>query len=101
MYGVINFNRIDTTPGGSSAFAPPAGFDGDYRAFLIRKMTTDNGVRQHVATVARMYRAGATPPVYLGPYAEIAAGLMQRVWTKMHASSEADKARRQALPYAL
>nr|WP_314709042.1 hypothetical protein [uncultured Comamonas sp.] len=101
MYGVINFNKIDTTPGSSSAFAPPTGFDGDYRAFLIRRMNTDKGVHQHVATVARMYRAGSTPPVYLGPYADIAAGLMQRVWTKMHASSEADKARRQALPDAL
>lgn len=101
MYGVINFNKIDTTPGSSSAFAPPTGFDGDYRAFLIRRMNTDKGVHQHVATVARMYRAGSTPPVYLGPYADIAAGLMQRVWTKMHASSEADKARRQASPDAL
>lgn len=96
MYGVINFNKIDTTPGGKSAFAPPPEFDGDYRAYLIHRMKTDMGVHQHVATVARMYRVGATPPAYLGPYADIASELMQKVWARMHASAVADRAKRQS-----
>jgi hypothetical protein len=34
MYGVIDFSRIDTMPGGFGPFAPPAGWQGDYRQFL-------------------------------------------------------------------
>ena len=34
MYGVIDFSLIDTMPGGQGAFAPPAGWQGDYRQFL-------------------------------------------------------------------
>ena len=33
MYGVIDFSLIDTMPGGQGAFAPPAGWQGDYRQF--------------------------------------------------------------------
>ena len=101
MYGVINFNKIDTTPGGKSAFAPPPEFGGNYRAYLIHRMNTDMGVHQHVAMVARKYRVGATPPEYLGPYADIASELMQQVWAKMYASAVADRAKRQSMDDSL
>lgn len=96
MYGVINFSRIDTTPGLASAFSPPAGFAGDYRAYLVQRMKADKGVHQHVATAARMHRQGSTPPTYVGPYADIARELMQTVLAKMHASACAEKAKREA-----
>ena len=31
MYGVIDFRRIDTLPGSCGPFAPPEGWQGDYR----------------------------------------------------------------------
>ena len=33
MYGVIDFSLIDTMPGGFGPFAPPAGWQGDYRQY--------------------------------------------------------------------
>lgn len=56
MYGIIDFCRIDTTPGAASAFAPPEGFSGDYREFMRERCLQDAGVRQHVAVLARMLR---------------------------------------------
>jgi hypothetical protein len=48
MYGVIDFSRIDTRPGGFGPFAPPVGWQGDYRQYLQttfrwrhRRATTD------------------------------------------------------------
>jgi len=97
MYGVINFREIDTTPGGKSAFSPPADFAGNYKAYLIERMRTDRGVYQHVATVARMFRPGATPPNFHGPYAVIASELIQKIWGRMVASAKAEKAKRKSM----
>lgn len=54
MYGVIDFTVIDTDPGAASAFAPPAGFTGDYAQYMHERRQHDFGVRQHVAVVGRM-----------------------------------------------
>ena len=43
MYGVIDFSLIDTMPGGTGAFAPPAGWQGDYRQFLLARFKGDCG----------------------------------------------------------
>mgnify|MGYP001493696016 CR=1 FL=1 len=61
MYGIIDFTRIDTEPGAASAFAPPAGWDGDgvaYRQLMRQRWKADPGVRQHVAIVGRMLARG-------------------------------------------
>jgi len=47
------FSLIDTMPGGQGAFAPPAGWRGDYRQFLRTRFESDCGARQHIAVVGR------------------------------------------------
>lgn len=69
MYGIITFVRIDTTPGGRSAFAPPPGFEGDYRAFIRTRYRTDPGVQQHVLIVGKRLLDGE-PTEFVGPYAK-------------------------------
>ncbi|OGT90112.1 MAG: hypothetical protein A2286_00340 [Gammaproteobacteria bacterium RIFOXYA12_FULL_61_12] len=80
MYGVIDFSKVDTTPGARSAFAPPEGFEGSYRTFMRKRWKTDRGVRQHVGMVAG-YLKKKFPTEFLGPYAkearEIAVALNQ------------------------
>jgi hypothetical protein len=79
MYGRVNFMQIDTEPGAGTAFAPPVGFDGDYKTFLIERSTGDPGARQHIACVAaRMRREGSTPPEFTGKYARHAQWMMER-----------------------
>lgn len=74
MYGVIDFTKIDTTPGAPSAFAPPEGFTGDYRRFMRKRWDKDPGVRQHVAVVASRV-AKKWPTEFLGPYASEAKAI--------------------------
>lgn len=69
MYGIVNLTRIDTTPGAGGAFAPQAGFDGDYRDFMRRRWVADPGARQHIAVVGRLL-AGGQGVGFIGPYAE-------------------------------
>ena len=80
MYGVIDFSKIDTTPGAPSAFAPPAGFEGNYRSLMRGRWKKDPGVRQHIGMVAG-YLKRKFPTEFLGPYAkdarEIAVALNQ------------------------
>lgn len=83
MYGSVNFNTIQTDPGAHSAFAPPAGFDGDYAKYMVEKMKCDPGVRQHVACVARRFSQGKTPSKFEGRYATLAELLAMKVHRKM------------------
>lgn len=70
VYGRIDFSRIDTTPGGNSAFAPPEGFAGDYRKFMRDCWKKDRGVRQHVAVVAGWIDSGRVEITFSGPFAD-------------------------------
>lgn len=81
-YGVINFNRVDTTLGTNGAFAPPHGFSGDYRKFMVKQLADDPGVRQHVALVARRLNA-PEPPEFVGPFAGPAAHLARGVLRRL------------------
>ena len=52
MYGVIDFSLIDTMPGGQGAFAPPAGWQGDYRqldrkSVVVGKILNKGGGRMN------------------------------------------------------
>lgn len=85
MYGRINLNTIDTQPGCPNAFAPPKGFADDYKRFMIARVRSDPGVRQHVAYVAMKFRAGHTPPVFQGPFAAEAQTFAESVFKKLMA----------------
>lgn len=71
MYGVIDFSRIDTLPGSLGPFAPPAGWQGDYRQYLQTRFDEDIGVRQQIAVVGRVLvnQAGGTATRFVGPHA--------------------------------
>jgi len=83
MYGTVNFNIIDTTPGAPNAFAPPEDFSGDYVQFMIERMKIDPGVRQHVACVARRLSPGKDRSVFQGRYATLAELLVEKSYRKM------------------
>lgn len=93
MYGIIDFSRIDTKPGAPSAFAPPAGWNGDgleqecislterivYRQLMRQRWKTDPGVRQHVAVDGRMLVRGEQV-VFCGRFADEARRIAEAVW---------------------
>ena len=83
MYGVIDFSFIDTMPGGSGAFAPPSGWQGDYGQFLKARFASDCGARQHIAVVGRrlFIKIDGKPSEFLGPYAVEAKEFALSVWT--------------------
>ena len=93
LYGLINLHEIYTNPGARSAFAPPLGFEGDYRDFLVQRMKVDIGVHQHVGMVARKINQGIAVE-FFGEYAEVARRITERVSAKLLAASQAEKARR-------
>jgi hypothetical protein len=78
MYGIIDFTRIDTEPGTASAFAPPVGFDGDYREYMRDRWKQNPGVRQHVAVVGRMLAREAAV-TFCGPFADEAREIAEAV----------------------
>lgn len=79
MYGIIDFGVIDTEPGAASAFAPPAGFEGDYREYMRDRWSHDIGVRQHIAVVGRMLVREETV-TFSGPFADAARSIAEAVW---------------------
>lgn len=79
MYGIIDFTRIDTEPGAASAFAPPMGFDGDYREYMRDRWKHDPGVRQHVAVVGRLLVLGEQVE-FRGRFADEARRIAEAVW---------------------
>lgn len=81
MYGIVNFNVIDTTPGADNAFSPPSDFkDGDYRRLMIERLSSDLGVKQHVFIVARKLALPLDQqPIFLGEYAQLARNLCEVV----------------------
>ncbi len=83
MYGVIDFSLIDTMPGGQGAFAPPAGWQGDYRQFLRTRFDSDCGARQHIAVVGRrlFIKIEGKPSEFLGPHAVEAKEFALSVWS--------------------
>lgn len=76
MYGIIDFNKIETEPGASSAFAPPEGFCGDYIDFMRKRWKQDPGVRQHVVVVGRVIARGG-PVKFCGPFAQEAERIVR------------------------
>jgi hypothetical protein len=83
MYGVIDFSLIDTMPGGTGAFAPPAGWQGDYRQFLLARFKGDCGARQHIAVVGRrlFIKIEGKPSEFIGPHAVEAKEFALSVWS--------------------
>jgi hypothetical protein len=83
MYGVIDFSLIDTMPGGTGAFAPPSGWQGDYRQFLLARFKGDCGARQHIAVVGRrlFIKIEGKPSKFLGPHAVEAREFALSVWS--------------------
>ena len=71
MYGVIDFSRITTRPGGVGPFAPPVGWQGDYRQYLQTRFDGDIGVRQQILVVGRILvrQPDGTRARFLGPHA--------------------------------
>lgn len=82
MYGVIDFSRSDTLPGGCGPFAPPAGWQGDYRQCLQARFDDDIGVRQQITVVSRILvcPAGRSATRFLGPHAVAAREFARSVW---------------------
>lgn len=81
MYGVIDFSRIDTTPGAQSAFAPPAGWQGngwDYEELMRLRFRHDAGARQHLL-IAAMDRRSGMQVAFVGPYAEQARSITEKL----------------------
>jgi len=78
MYGRISFRKIDTTPGARSAFAPPGGWKGDYRAWMRQRWKEDLGVRQHVFIAGRLLALGLRIN-FSGPYANEARQIAEAV----------------------
>jgi hypothetical protein len=79
MYGIIDFSRINTEPGATSAFAPHLGFNGDYREYMRERWKHDPGVRQHVAVVGRMLVRGEQV-VFCGRFAREAVRIAEAAW---------------------
>ncbi|MEO1767961.1 hypothetical protein [Thiobacter aerophilum] len=79
MYGIINLHCIDTDAGAPSAFAPPAGWSGDYRQYMRERWAKDPGVRQHVAVVGRMLARGDKVE-FRGCFAGEARRIAEAVW---------------------
>lgn len=82
MYGAVNFRCINTEPGAGTAFAPPAGFEGDdqaYVQYMRERWKSDPGVRQHVAVAGRRLIRG-DEVVFVGRYANEARRIAQAVW---------------------
>ena len=71
MYGLIDFSLIDTMPGGFGAFAPPAGWQGDYRQYLQARFDGNIGARQHIVVVGRIIvsKLQSKPTEFIGPHA--------------------------------
>lgn len=86
MYGVIDFSRIDTLPGSFGPFAPPAGWQGDYRQYLQARFDEDIGVRQQIAVVGRilMLPASRTATRFVGPHAVEAHEFALSVGSSIH-----------------
>jgi hypothetical protein len=83
MYGVIDFSLIDTMPGGFGPFAPPAGWQGDYRKFLKARFDGDIGARQQIAVVGRILlrKIEGKPSEFLGPNAVEAKEFALSIWS--------------------
>lgn len=79
MYGIIDFTRIDTDPGANSAFAPPKGWQGDYRQYMRDRWKYDPGVRQHVAVAGRMLARGDGVG-FCGRFADEARRIAEAAW---------------------
>ena len=86
MYGVIDFSRIDTRPGGFGPFAPPAGWQGDYRQYLQERCDGDIGVQQQIAVVGRILvrKRDDSPAQFLGPHVVEAREFALSVWSSVH-----------------
>lgn len=76
--GVLDFTRLDTTPGARSPFAPPADFAGDadaYRIYLREGYQRDPALRQRLVSAAwqrRCARRGDADPIdAVGPFAPV------------------------------
>lgn len=91
-YGVIDFSRLETQPGGRGPLAPPAGWigssDDDYVAFL-RNRYRDMGGRQHLFAAARAItpRTHADQASIIGPYRGVARNVLQSLIRSMNTPS--------------
>jgi len=81
MYGVIDFSRIDTTPGAAFALAPPQGWKGNteaYRKLMRERWQNDVGVKQHLVVISRIIAKG-TEVTFVGPFAKQAKAIIESV----------------------
>lgn len=73
-YGVLDLSKHDTTPGAFGPLAPPAGWEGDEKAYLnlMRRRYQDVGARQHLVFAARIHAGSPETVTVTGPYREAA-----------------------------
>ncbi|AOU98265.1 hypothetical protein BI364_10105 [Acidihalobacter yilgarnensis] len=85
-------NRIvvDTTPGKRGAFAPPAGFAGDYTAHMCARWQSEG--RQSIEKVVNAVRRGKEVH-FSGAYAEEAAAIVSAIIHKTRVSLNPDTPR--------
>ena len=78
-----NLAQVDTHPGATGPFAPPADWDGDAVAYLqlMRQRYRHPGIAQQMVVTARMYRGESrSEQVELeGPWAEEAQKILRSV----------------------
>jgi len=87
MCGLLDFNRIDTTPGatGCHAFlAPPEQFNGGIREYMLwlrDRYDNDLAIRQYLLSAAIFQKIGTpqSTAVIVGPFAEGLARVLQRL----------------------
>ncbi|MCX8017249.1 MAG: hypothetical protein N2690_05040 [Rhodocyclaceae bacterium] len=72
---------VDTEPGSGGAFAPPAGFAGDYAECIRQRYRSDPAARQHIAIVARYVRLRRDVK-FVGPFAAQAQELVRSFGAK-------------------
>lgn len=83
MESALNLARVDTQPGGSGPFAPPADWTGDGETYLalMRQRYCHPGTGQQIGVTARMYReeVASVPVEVEGPWAEQARVILRSV----------------------
>lgn len=80
MLGIVNFNKIDTTPGADQAFAPPEGYAGDYIELLRDRFKNHPMYRQHIYLAAqKLARGQITEANISGPYRQMAIQICKKI----------------------
>lgn len=87
--GILDFGTVDTTPGASCVFAPPAGKTltaDEYLELMRNRYRIDPGARQQIGTFARRSLPTATRSAlrYAGPWAAEARSILATLTKAMN-----------------